>query len=219
MDSSNPQDFTGAPQGDAAFSNSDFPSEAFECPMCGQLLAPSCRVCVSCKQAIDPAMIHRPQAEPFPVLQAVLEPEPPPVRFSWPMFFAVLVASWSATILALHFLGILGGQLAISGLQLVTAVWVFADARRKLIAKPLRWALGTLILWIVIFPWYLVRRQKLRSPCPFVERETSPFTRVMILVVFIFFLLAVLVNVLGGPANPSNQKPGGSSATTLHKVV
>ena len=40
----------------------DFPTEAFQCPACGQLLAPSCRVCVSCKHTINPAeIIQQPQ--------------------------------------------------------------------------------------------------------------------------------------------------------------
>jgi hypothetical protein len=201
MEPSKPPGFGSAPlAGAAALPGSDFPNEVFECPNCGQLLAASCRVCVSCKQPIDPARIRTALDEVNPAALPVLAPEPPRVRFSWTMFFAVLGVSWVATLLALRFLGLLGGQLVISGLQLLTAIWVFWDARQKMIRKPLRWGVGSLILWIVIFPWYLVRRQKLEASCPFVESESGPFMRVMLLVIFIFFLVAVIASTLGSSA-------------------
>ncbi len=188
------------PSGTAgALGDAEFPGEAFECPHCGQLLAPSCRVCVSCKQPIHPAEIRRTSAVDLPVQVHTLEPELPPVRFSWRMFFAVLAASWVATTVALHFLGFVQGRIVMSGLQLVSAGWVFLDARQKRIPKPLRWGVGSLILWMVIFPWYLVRRRSPEAPCPFVEAASGPFTRVMVLVVIIFFLVAILISNFSGP--------------------
>ena len=46
----------------------EFPSEPFQCPACGQLLAPACRVCVACKHTIDPAEIARPQEVALPAV-------------------------------------------------------------------------------------------------------------------------------------------------------
>lgn len=187
------------PSGPAgALRDADFPDEAFECPQCGQLLAPSCRVCVSCKRPIHPAEIRRTSAVELAAEVPTSKPVPP-VRFSWRMFFAVLAVSWAMTAVALRFLGLDVGRVAMSGLQLISAAWVFLDARQKRIPKALRWGVGSLILWIVIFPWYLVRRRSLEAPCPFVEAESGPFTRVMILMVIIFFLLAILVSTFIGP--------------------
>jgi hypothetical protein len=186
---------------------SGFPDEAFECPYCGQLLAPSCRVCVSCKLPIDPARIQRP-AEAIAAAPAVeAKPEPPPVRFSWTMFFAVLAVSWASAIVALRFLGLEKAQIVMGAAQLSSVVWVFFDARQKLVRRPLRWAVGSVILWMVFFPWYLARRRKLDAPCPFVESDSSPFTRVMLLVVFIIFLAGIVVALVSGP----ELKPGTGS--------
>ena len=179
--------------------DASFPDEAFECPNCGQLLAASCRVCVSCKLPIDPARIQRKPEADAAAMPALASPEPAPVRFSWPYFFGVLAATWLAAVIAVVFLGTEKAQLVMSGVQLLSSVWVFWDARQKMIRRPLRWAVGSLILWIVIFPWYLARRRKLQSPCPFVESESGPFTRVMILTVLIIFLAGVIVTLVAGP--------------------
>ena len=195
-----------------------FPDEPFECPYCGQMLAPSCRVCVSCKLPIDPSRIQRSQAPEPEAVVASAPPEEPPVRFSWTMFFAVLAASWVGSTMVIHFAGLMVGQLIMSAVQLLSAIWVFFDARQKLIRKPLRWAIGSLILWIVIFPWYLVRRQKLNAPCPFVESESGPFTKVMLLVIFIFFMVGILVSRYGGTAFKSVEgKDGGTSVLSPKK--
>ena len=204
MEISNP---LGAAGGMAAF-----PEEAFECPYCGQMLAPSCRVCVSCKLPIDPARIQR-RAEQAAAAAVESRPDVPPVRFSWKYFVGVLIATWAMAVMALGFLGAEKAQVVMSGVQLLTSVWVFWDARRKMIRRPLRWAVGTLILWVVIFPWYLARRQKLEAPCPFVESQSGPFTRVMLLVIFIIFLAGIIITLVGPPElNPdSGSKPLQSS--------
>jgi hypothetical protein len=188
-----------------------FPDEPFECPYCGQLLAPTCRICVSCKLPIDPARIHRSRAPEPEAVEAIAPPEEPPVRFSWTMFFAVLAAAWVSSTVVLHFAGLVAGQLIMSGVQLLSAIWVFFDARQKLIRKPLRWAVGSLILWIVIFPWYLLRRQKLNAPCPFVEAESGPFTKVMLLVIFILFMVGMLASRYGGTAFKSVEGKDGQT--------
>ena len=62
-------------------SDEQFPAEPFPCPACGQLLAPSCRVCVACKHAIDPAEIRKPRV--LPVVGEPARRQPEPVRFPW----------------------------------------------------------------------------------------------------------------------------------------
>ena len=189
-----------SPRAAGALSEPEFPDEPFECPSCGQLLAPSCRVCVACKQPINPAAVQKSHPVDLRLQIPEIEPQLPPVRFPWRMFFYILALSWVVSTVAVHFLGLMEGQVAISGLQLLSAIWVFFDARQQAIPKPLRWGVGSLILWIVIFPWYLVRRRTPKAPCPFVESESGPFVRVMLLVIFVFFLIAIIVSLLGGSA-------------------
>src|SRR5208282_1890306 len=67
---------------DSPASVAEFPSEPFQCPACGQLLAPACRVCVACKHIINPAEIGRPHEVVSPAAPAPgSEPRPEPVRY------------------------------------------------------------------------------------------------------------------------------------------
>lgn len=52
-----------------------------------------------------------------------------------------------------------------------TAVWVDQDARKlrsagateeQLVNTPLSWGVATVLLWIIVFPWYLSKRAKVR---------------------------------------------------------
>ena len=78
-------------------------------------------------------------------------------------------------------------------LDLITAALVFYDASRKHISKALRWALGSLFLWVVFFPWYLARRRELQKPCPLVEAEASPLMRGLVFLLFLYFVLGMLL--------------------------
>lgn len=177
----------------------EFPSEAFACPACGQMLAPSCRVCVACKQPINPAEIRSPEPTPAAAFEPPRLAEPSPTAlFSWPLFFKVLLAWLVLAILSQSFLGAVRSQLLLVSLVLVTSAWVFYDARAKAIPKPLRWGVGSLLLWIVVFPWYLARRQNPAAPCRFVEAEVGPLTRALLTVLVIFFLVGLLLMVLKG---------------------
>jgi hypothetical protein len=142
----------------------EFPSEPFVCPACGQLLAPACRVCVACRRAIDPAEIARPQTAATPVAPGSGSvPKPESVRYPWRIFFAVLGIG---VILGQIFLTLLGeqkGLVATQAVPILVGVWVFFDALRQRIPKPLRWAFGSMLLLIVVFPWYLARRRKPES--------------------------------------------------------
>jgi hypothetical protein len=175
--------------GDNRPSDEQFSSEPFPCPACGQLLAPSCRVCVACNHTIDPAEIRQPE-----VLPAVGKParkELEPVRFSWRTFLIVF-GIWvvGATLVQRH-MAPLKAQLVLGGVQILCSFWVLFDALEKRLPRPLRWGMGTLLLWPIIFPWYLARRSHPRQPCPFIEAQVNPITLALL-----FILLAVLFYVV-----------------------
>src|SRR6516164_4729191 len=135
-------------------------SEPFPCPACGQMLGPSCRVCVACKRPINPAEIKRLE---LPV-GGTFEPRTPTVQpsswqFSWRIFFIVLVFTVLLAEAAERFLGPVRSALLADSAVLLTSAWVYYDAHNKRVPKPLRWGLGSLLLWIVVFPWYVVRRR------------------------------------------------------------
>ncbi len=166
--------------------------EPFPCPACGQMLAPSCRVCVACKHPIDPAVTVRLQPSQAP-------PPPPaaaqpilPVKFPWRMFLLVLAAWIVIAEGVLEILGLARGQLALGGVQILTSIWVFYDAQHKGLPKPLRWGLGSILLWPIVFPWYLARRKRVEAACPFIEGPTSGAMRALLLLLLLvlFFLLA-----------------------------
>ena len=170
--------------------DSAFPSEPFPCPACAQMLAPSCRVCVACKQPIDPAQIRRRRAV-IPTLESQARlPTTARVQFPWQLFFALLVVRLLVAIVAQRHWGLIKAELALGSVEILSAVWVFYDAHEKRVSKPLRWGLGSLLLWIVFFPWYLARRRDPGASCPFVEAEASPFLRVLLFVLLVFVLLS-----------------------------
>lgn len=175
--------------------------EPFPCPHCGQMLAASCRVCVACKAPVEPPRAAVPVA--VPQLEPASEAAPPAlVRFPWPIFFAVLCGTWLTAIFSLQFLGAQKTQFLLAGIQLGTSAWVLADARARRLPRPWRWGLGSLFLWIMIFPWYLARRREPQATCRFVEAEASPLARVVVIVLLVFILTSLVVGVLKGPANP-----------------
>ena len=166
-----------------------FPGEPFPCPACGQLLAPSCRVCVACHHAIDPAEIRKPQAPA--AIETPVRREPEPVRFSWRSFLRVFLIWVVGATLVQRFMPPLKAQLVLGGVQILCSFWVLFDALRKHLPTPLRWGMGTLLLWPIIFPWYLVRRNYPTRPCPFIEARVKPTTMAAL-----FILLAVLIYVM-----------------------
>lgn len=173
--------------------------EPFPCPACGQMLAASVRVCVACKQPVDPSAIRVPApAEGVPRLQPTLPIPLEPVRFSWGTFLVFFGMTWLAAIVCVRFLGAEKSQFVFLSVQVVSSTWVFFDARQRPVAKPFRWALGSLLLWIVVFPWYLSRRRTPQRPCPFIEGEAGP--RVLFVVLLLVILLGTVIAVLKGAA-------------------
>lgn len=227
MDEKTYQRTSDAEAADSAASVAEFPSEPFPCPACGQLLAPSCRVCVACRHTIDPAEIARPQELALPAaLAPSAEPRPEPVRYPWRIFFAVLGISFGLALISQGFLGEERAKLAMGGVQTLAGVWVFFDALRQRIPRPLRWAVGSMVLPVIIFPWYLARRSKPQSSVPFVEAQVGPVTRFVLFAVLIFFLVSLIFYIVQGPPpalaptppvrdhkNDTNSQP---RITTLH---
>jgi hypothetical protein len=177
-------------------SDEQFPAEPFPCPACGQLLAASCRVCVACQQAIDPAELRK---APTAVVVGDTGPRTlEPVRFPWRLFLLFFLALTLGGIVSEVLIGPPKTQLAVGALQLLSAIWVSFDASGKRIPKPLRWGIGTLFpTWLVILPWYVARRRQPEAPCPFVEARVRPTTMAVLLI-----LMAVLFYVVLRQAPP-----------------
>jgi hypothetical protein len=173
----------------ASITDSAFPDEPFLCPACGQMLAPSCRVCVACKQSINPAEIQKTQPAPGAVEPHVLQPVVAPARFSWLIFFLVLSVTWLAALITVDLFGQDEARLLFEILPFISSLWVIFDAHKKHVARPLRWGLGTLLMWIVIFPWYLARRRTPQAPCSFVEGIGMPIALVVVLAASVLFIL------------------------------
>ena len=100
-----------------------FPDEAFECPYCGQMLAPSCRVCVSCKLPIDPARIQR-KREEAEAAAIEAKPELPRVRFNWSILLAVLGVFLFIAIVTSLLVGPADAPTAMQVMLFVCAGWV-----------------------------------------------------------------------------------------------
>ncbi len=194
-----PKTGTEDPWGEASVSDSAFPNEPFACPACGQMLAPSCHVCVACKQPINFTKIKRATVTEGTLKPQASRPTTERARFPWRLFLILLVARLLAAVAAQHRLGLVKAELLLGSVEILSAAWVFYDAHEKGVAKPLRWALGSLLLWIVVFPWYLARRKNPQTPCPFVEAEVGPLTRALLFALLVFFLLSVVLVILKRP--------------------
>ena len=168
-------------------SEEQFPAEPFSCPACGQLLAPSCRVCVACKHTISPAEIRR--GPPALAVGDMPWQVPAPVRFPWRLFFLFFWILMAGVMLSDLLIGPLRTQLLTEGIQLFLSIWVVFDAAVKRIPKPLRWGLASLFpTWLIILPWYLARRRRPEAPCPFIEGYVSPARRVLLIVLVLVLL-------------------------------
>jgi len=191
---------------DAPASVPTFPSEPFACPACGQLLAPTCRVCVACKHTIDPAEFARPRAVVLPTqYEPRPEARPAPVRYPWRSFFVFFGILFLVALIFEARLGEQNAQLAMAAAQILAGIWVLFDALRQRVPRPLRWAIGSMLLPVVFFPWYWARRTKPRSPVPAIEAEVGPVTRFLLFAVLAFVLARLILYVAKGPpaARPS----------------
>jgi len=172
--------------------------EPFPCPACGQLLAPRSRVCAACRQPVDPANIQQLEAVRPPETQATVTP-PPRVSFSWQIFMVVLLAWLALTGITLSLLSLAKAQLISFGVVLGSSIWVLQDARAKSIPKPFRWAFGSIMLWIVFFPWYLSRRRVPAATCR-VEAELTPLGRFLAFALLVLLVISLVITATKGPA-------------------
>ena len=182
-----------------ASANSAFPDEPFPCPACGQMLAPTCRVCVACKRPVDPTQIARPESVAAGTEPEAIQPQIERVPFPWLILLFVLVIWFFTASVVLRFLSPVNSQIAMISLVVLSSIWVFYDARERRVPKPLRWGVGCLLLWIVFFPWYMARRRTPEAACPFIEAERGPLVRALLIALLVFFLVSVLLVVLKGP--------------------
>lgn len=163
------------------------------------MLAASCRVCVACKAPVDYSLIgRREEVGPSISINAAASVAPEPARFSWGIFFAVLLIYFSLASLCQAWVGIRTSYYVMGGFVLATSVWVFMDAREKGLPRPAGWALGCVLLWIVIFPWYISRRRTPDAPCPIMEGEAGPVTRAIILFLVIVTIAGVVMMFVTG---------------------
>lgn len=194
------------------------PTEPFQCPTCGQLLAPSCRVCVACRAPIDLKAIHQPSTmvpAEAPVPPVKLRPET--VRFPWRILVAVMSIGMLLGIISLAVWGEEKGPIFIQSMPIFAGVWVFFDARRRQLPHPARWAIWTVLLLAIFLPWYLARRSKPAATVPFVEGDA----RFLLFAVLALLLIALILNILHMPTNveptstPRRQPPATSRQVRL----
>lgn len=183
------------------------PDEPFPCPACGQLLAPTCRVCVACRKPIDFEAVGRPRLEELPsaIPQPATKAPRERVPYPWRLLIVVMSVGMLIGLACVALWGEEKGPLVVQGLPVLAGVWVFLDALRHRVPRPLRWAIGTVLLLAVILPWYLARRNKPEATVPFVEAEVGPVTRFLLFALLIFFLVSLVFQIVQGP--PPKGKP------------
>ena len=193
MNETHSTNLSGEQPGGSPLQGTALLTEPFACPACGQMLAPTCRVCVACKQPIDPREIMAASAahaqEDLPRTPSA----PASVPFPWTLFFVLLAVRIAAGGFGERRFGLIKVELVLAGLEMLCAIWVFYDASRSGLARPLRWALGSLLLWPIVFPWYLARRRSPQARCPFVEGAALP------IVILLLAAIGILIALIKGP--------------------
>ncbi len=202
---------------DAAAPTAEVPSEPFACPNCGQLLAPTCRVCVACRQPIDLAAIARKPdvaVRVTPEVAATVQRERVP--FPWRLLFIVVGAGMFLGIASVAVWGEEKGPVVIQSLPVFAGIWVFFDAVRRRLPRPLRWGVGTMLLLAVFLPWYLARRSKPQATVV-LEAELTPGVRALLIALLMFLLMGLVLAIMRGPqpkvepTPPPKTHPNGNS--------
>jgi hypothetical protein len=208
-----PNDAPDAPSPTTHPLDSQFPTDPFPCPNCGQMLGSDVRVCVSCRKPIDPSQIKAAEAI-YTSQPAQSTPRAQPqVRFPWSIFVVFLLLGSVMTSEGVTALGFLKAMLVFLAIQILSSIWVFYDAHQRGIPKPLHWGIGSLFFWLPIFSWYLVRRRQPRAACPLIEAGGWQFLRTLALIFSVTMLLTVLLSLLLGSAHGPTQKSQPSPAS------
>jgi hypothetical protein len=174
----------------------EFPQEAFACPHCGQMLGPNVRVCVACRKPIDPSQIRVAAVSPTTATpQTVAAPR---ARFSWGIFLVALFAWVAVATSVIRVVGFQKAQYVMAAMLVLSAAWVFLDARQKGFQRPFQWGAGALLFWLVFFPWYLARRRQPEASCPIVEAGSGPFLRVLVLILAFGLGIMLLLSAIAG---------------------
>ncbi|MGH9406730.1 MAG: hypothetical protein ACRD3D_12955 [Terriglobia bacterium] len=97
-------------------------------------------------------------------------------------------------LLAHHLRPLEAGLWIQSAIQVACALWIFFDASVRRVPHRLRWALGSFLIWIIVFPWYLSRRRMPEVHCLIMEAPGRAFAWT---VVWLILLYAVLGMILG----------------------
>lgn len=176
-------------------------AEPFECPNCGQMLGPGSTVCAACRQTVDFAKVRAAVIAPVSTpATASSQPEEPQAQlpigknqFSLPIFVASVLIYLTVVGAAASVLTITHFRYFLAGVLIGCTAWVIFDAHARRVPHPLRWGLGTLFIWVVVFPWYLSRRRTPEAPCPIMDAQGRFFART---VLFVFVLCGILYCLL-----------------------
>lgn len=81
-------------------------------------------------------------------------------------------------------------EIIYSIVSFLLAVYVLTDATKKEISNQLAWAVGTVILWFIVFPLYLIKRKDLEHTVTDVDGNFKPYNNRMGYV--LIFILTIL---------------------------
>lgn len=62
---------------------------------------------------------------------------------------------------------------------IISAAWVYSDAKDRNSSSPILWAVGVIMLWIIFFPLYFIMRPKkvivISQPPPPLKSSLCPY--------------------------------------------
>ena len=104
---------------------------------------------------------------------------------------------------------------------IATSIWVYIDAKKIGVRKgqlkglfdmgPAGWFVGCILLWIVIFPVYLLKREELKLGHPADDSHKKPQLKVAVFAgLCVFFLLVTLIIRI---ISPWEDEPSASSGS------
>ncbi|MFB3921175.1 MAG: hypothetical protein ACE145_05600 [Terriglobia bacterium] len=148
---------------------------------------------------MDPDAISKPSpaVEALPALSPLTLRER--ARFPWMLFAVLLLLRLSAAAYLNQRYGLTKAFLILGVFEISCGAWVAFDALQRGVPKAFRWGLGSALLWVLVFPWYLTRRRQPQAVCPFIEAEVGPVTRTIFFALVVFFLISFFAYIIKGP--------------------